>query len=100
MCPSTSCGTCLGSQLGIWLATAVISPKLNDARPSRKRMRTSVRRRSLRIRRRRKRRILASGAVLDAQERLGRRNVRAAVLFHGHEDRRAAWNGPFEQEEA
>src|SRR5689334_21861890 len=60
MCPSTSCGTWRGSQFGIWLATAVSRPKLNDARPSRKRIRTSVKRRSLRIRRRRKRTILVA----------------------------------------
>src|SRR5690242_15873786 len=62
MWPSTSCGTWRGSQFGIWLATAVIRPKLNDARPSRKRIRSSAKRRGLRIRRRRKRTILVACA--------------------------------------
>src|SRR5262249_46325869 len=84
MCPSPSCGTRRGSQFGTWLATAVISPKLNDARPRTKRMRTSARRRSLRIRRRRKRGILA----LDAQKRLLCRRVDAARALDRHEHAR------------
>src|SRR6266511_5175602 len=53
MCPSTSCGTRPGSQFGIWLATAVISPNVNDASPRRNRIRRRARRRSLRTLRRR-----------------------------------------------
>src|SRR3954447_9693168 len=96
MWPSTSCRTCLGSQFGICPATAVISPKLNDASPSSTRIKRRAARRSLRIRRRcpfeagagllrlrpSKRPILA----LDAQNRLLRRRVDAAGLLHGHED--------------
>src|SRR2546423_13077436 len=107
MWPSTSCGTCLGSQFGIWPATAVISPKLNDASPSSRRIRRRAARRSLRIRRRRpfaagtgllrlrpnKRRILA----LDAQEGLPRRRVDAASLLHRHEDARARLDGSLER---
>src|SRR5437868_12776170 len=91
MWPSMSCWTERGSQLGIWPATAVIKPKLNEPSPSSTRMRRRAASRNLRIRRRRpfetgagllrlrpnKRRILA----LDAEERLLRRSVRAACLL-------------------
>src|SRR5438552_151525 len=107
MWPSTSCGTCLGSQFGIWPATAVISPKLNDARPSSMRIRRRAARRTLRIRRRRpfeagagrlllrpnKRPILA----LDAQKRLLRRRVDPARLLHGDEDARAGLHRALER---
>src|SRR5438309_5114051 len=107
MCPSTSCGTARGSQLGIWPATAVISPKLNDPRPSRTRIRSRAERRSLRIRRRRpfeagagllrlrpnKRRILA----LDAQEGFLRRSVHAAGALDGDEDTAAGRHGLVER---
>src|ERR1041385_7205296 len=96
MWPSTSCGTCRGSQFGIWLATAVSSPKLNDARLSSSRIRRTTAKRSFRILRRRpfdagagrlrlrrsKRRILA----LDAQNRLLRRRVDAAGTLLRDED--------------
>src|SRR5436190_1618676 len=96
MWPSTSWGTCRGSQFGIWLATAVIRPKLNDATPSNRRSRRRTARRSFLIRRRcpfeagagllrlrrSKRTILALSAVLDGQERTARRSVGAAVLLH------------------
>src|SRR5262249_28121619 len=93
MCPSTSCGTRRGSQFGTWLATAVISPKLNEARPSTKRMKTSARRRSLRIRRRRKQGILA----LDAQKRLLRRRVDAARALDRDQHARARPDRPLER---
>src|SRR5512133_880183 len=93
MWPSTSWGTCRGSQFGIWLATAVIRPKLKDASPTSRRMSRRTARRSLRIRRlrpfgagagllrlrRNKRRILALGGVLDGQEWLARGSIRTAV---------------------
>src|SRR5439155_14743408 len=110
MWPSTSCGTCLGSQLGIWPATAVMSPKLNDARPSSRRISKRAARRSFRIRRRRpfaagagllrlrpnNRRILALTAVFDAQEgSLGRR-VDASCPLLRDEDACAWMNRPLE----
>src|SRR3954447_14947650 len=108
MWPSTSCGTWRGSQFGIWLATAVISPKLNDDTPSRRRSNRMVRRRSLRIRRRRpfeagagvlrlrrsKRTILA----LNAEERLLRRRVHAAAAFLGDEHARPWFHRAFERD--
>src|SRR2546421_8399604 len=103
MWPSTSCGTCLGSQFGIWPATAVMSPKLKDAAPSSRRISRRAARRSLRIRRRRpfaagagllrlranKRRILALAAVLDAKEGSPRRRVDTSRALLGDQDARA-----------
>src|ERR671935_2929443 len=107
MWPSTSCCTERGSQFGIWPATAVISPKLNEPRPRSMRMRRRAARRSLRIRRRRplatgagllrlrpnKRRILA----LDAQEGLLRRRVHTPGALDGNEDAPAGGYAPVER---
>src|SRR5213592_4668787 len=109
MCPSTSRGTCVGSQFGICPATAVIRPKVNAAVPSRKRMRSSAERRSLRILRRRrfepegalrlrrsKRWSLALLGVPHDDEGGLRGSRRAAGLFLGDHDPRALRNGAVE----
>src|SRR5437588_8684900 len=107
MWPSMSCWTERGSQLGIWPATAVIKPKLNEPSPSSTRMRRRAASRNLRIRRRRpfeagagllrlrpnKRRILA----LDAQEGFLRRSVHAAGALDGDEDTAAGRHGSVER---
>src|SRR6266571_2738377 len=107
MWPSSARGTRVGSQFGIWLATAVISPKVNDASPRRPRMRMSARRRSFRILRRRpfeagsgllrlrrsKRRILALRGVLDSNEGLTRGGVRSACTLQRDHHERPVRNG-------
>src|SRR5205809_7688927 len=106
MCPSTSRGTCVGSQFGICPATAVIRPKVNAAVPSRKRMRSSAERRSLRILRRRrfepdgalrlrrsKRWSLALLGVSHDDEGGLRGSGRAAGLLLGDLDPRVLWYG-------
>src|SRR5918994_247574 len=80
MWPSTSRLTRPGSQFGIWLATAVISPNVNDPRPRRRRRSRRVARRSLRLFRRRP---LDGGAPLL---RL-RRSKRLILALYGVPDR-------------
>src|SRR6185437_16292416 len=110
MCPSTSRGTCAGSHVGIWLATAVISPNVNDATPRKRRMTRRAVRRSFRILRRcpfeagarvlrfrrSKRRILALSGVPDDGERLARRALAPAGRLFGDHHGGSFGNGPVE----
>src|SRR6185503_17036667 len=110
MCPSTSRGTCAGSQVGIWLATAVISPNVNDATPTKRRMTRRAVRRSFRILRRcpfeagagglrfrpSKRRILALSGVPDDDERLARWALASAGRLFGDHHSGSFGHGPVE----
>src|SRR3954467_15309138 len=110
MCPSTSRGTRAGSQVGIWLATAVISPNVNDATPTKRRMTRRAVRRSFRILRRRpfeagarvlrfrrsKRRILALSGVPHDGERLARRALAPSGRLLGDHYRGSFGHGPVE----
>src|SRR4029453_8085353 len=100
MWPSTSRGTRDGSPVGIWLATAVIRPNVNEEIPRKRRSRRSAVRRSLRILRRRplepaasvvrlrrsKRSMLALRAVPHDHKRAGRRRVSSAAWLLRHHD--------------
>src|SRR5438874_10516012 len=112
MCPSTSRGTRLGSQVGIWLAIAVIRPNVKDIAPSTTRSKRSAERRSLRILRRRpleagarvlrlrrsKRRILALSGVPHDDEGLARGGLAPSGRFPGDHDPRAFGDRPIERD--
>src|SRR5512141_1286396 len=94
MWPSICRGTRAGSQFGIWLATAVIRPNVNDVTPRSARMRRMTASRSLRILRRpapalrlrlNKRRTLALSAAPDDDERCLGGGVGATGLLPRHQ---------------